>query len=431
MNSCADELDNIRPRNQISQDQLNEADLDKVVNGVYAAMEEFVFQYYLDGDIKGENFTGGPGFALNDPMLMTASSSSVLSMWQKAFTTLKQVNFLVETYESNADKENTSVKIAGGTGYYFRALIYYNMVIRWGGVPILAKRSNEVVPISSESHVWSFILDDLTKAEELLPEFSDKYYVSQSANDALFAKTYLSLDNSEKAIQYAEKVIGKTNFDLAKTSEEYASAFIYNPTSKEIIFSLANSRSSGLLLIYQSVNDTDPTWNYAPAKGCYDNLYIDVTEKAGDIRAQAVFSASDNQRTIKFANGQSGQFIANDNASQSPIVVTRIAEMYLIKAEAQKNTTEGNQTLKLFLEKRYRTVNLPTTMTDLEFQNQILDERHRDFFGEGFRWYDLKRTKRLDLFEELNDRNYLMYFPIPQNERDLAGYNNYPQNPGY
>jgi hypothetical protein len=432
LTSCSDQLDDIRPKNQIAQDQLSENDLEKVVNGIYAAMEEFVVRFYLDGDVKGENFKGGPGFALNDPMLMTPGSSDILGLWQKAYTTLKQVNFLIETYEGNNNQGSKVVQTAGGTGYYFRALIYYNMAIRWGGVPILRKRTNDIVPISLENEVWRFILEDLGKAEALLPDFSDKYYVSKSANDALFAKTYLSTGNETKAAEYAGKVIAKTNFALASTSEEYASAFVHNTPSREIVFALANARTTSLQLIYQQLNDTDPTWNYAPADDCYTGLYADKTDKTGDIRAQAVFSATDNSRTIKFANGQSGQFIANDNPSQSPIIVSRIAEMHLILAEAQKNTPEGRQTLKSFMDKRYQTVSaIPSSINDMEYQNIILDERHREFFGEGFRWYDLKRTNRLDLFKSLNGRNYLMYFPVPQNEIDLAGKENYPQNPQY
>ncbi|GHT11567.1 hypothetical protein AGMMS4956_04790 [Bacteroidia bacterium] len=50
------------------------------------------------------SYTGTPGFALNDPMLMTAGSSGVLSLWRKSFSTLKQVNFLVETYESSKNQ---------------------------------------------------------------------------------------------------------------------------------------------------------------------------------------------------------------------------------------------------------------------------------------------------------------------------------------
>jgi hypothetical protein len=305
------------------------------------------------------------------------------------------------------------------------------MAIRWGGVPIMRKRTNDVVPISPENEVWNFIFEDLEKAEQLLPEFTDKYYVSQSANDALFAKTYLGLGNNMKAATYAQKVIDKSNFALAETSTEYTETFIYNTPSKEIVLALTNARTTNLLLFYSTTNDIDPTWDYAPAADCYANLYADKTEKVGDIRTQAVFSASDNSRIIKFPNGLSGQFIENTKPTQSPIVVSRIAEIYLIKTEALGNTTEGKQALKTFMDKRYATASMPSTVTDVDYQNMILDERHREFYGEGFRWYDLKRTNRLDLFKSLNGRNYLMYFPVPQNKIDLAGEENYPQNPGY
>ena len=64
----------------------------------------------------------------------------------------------------------------------------------------------------------------------------------------------------------------------------------------------------------------------------------------------------------------------------------------------------------------------------MEFQNLILDERQREFYGEGYRWFDIKRTKRLDLLPSLNGRDYLLYYPIPQLEIDLA---KYTQNLGY
>ena len=87
---------------------------------------------------------------------------------RNVFTALKQVNFLVETYEASSNKDSQVVKQTGGTGYYFRALIYYHLVTRWGGAPILRKRTYDVVPISPEADVWNFIKEDLGKAESLL-----------------------------------------------------------------------------------------------------------------------------------------------------------------------------------------------------------------------------------------------------------------------
>lgn len=427
--SCSGILDDIRPKDKIPQDQLTESDLSKLLNGVYAEMEECIFKFYMDGDIKGENFKAGPGFSLNDPMLMAPSSKDVLSKWQKSFTTLKQINFLVENFESNGNTDSQLVRQVGGTAYYFRALIYYNLVIRWGGVPILRKRTYDTVPISPEAEVWNFILEDLEKAEGLLSDFTDRFYVSLSACEALYAKVYLALKNYEKAEFYANKVLSNSSFTLSSTSEEYASSFVFNTSSKEIVFALSNKRSTGMLLFYQTVNDIDPTWNYSPSVDCYTNLYKDNSLKKGDIRAKAVFS-NENSRMIKFPNGGTGQFITNEKPSQTPIVITRIAEMYLIKAEAQ-GAIRGLPTLKDFMSKRYAELNLPPSFEDKDFQNLVLDERQRELYGEGQRWYDLKRTNRLDMFKSLNGRNYLMYFPVPQSEIDLAGNNNYPQNNGY
>lgn len=426
---CSGMLDDIRPKDKIPQDQLTEDDLGKLLNGVYAEMEELVFKFYMDGDVKGENFKAGPGFSLNDPMLMAPSSSDVLDKWQKSFTTLKQINFLVENFEASDNTDSKLVRQVGGTAYYFRALIYYNLVTRWGGVPILPKRTYDVVPISPEADVWNFILEDLQKAENLLPNFTDRFYVSLSACEALYAKVYLALKNYEQADIYASKVLANSSFALSTNSEEYASPFISNTSSKEVVFALANKRSSSLLLFYQTVNDIDPTWDYSPSADCYENLYKDTSVKKEDIRRQAVFN-EDNSRVIKFPNGSTGQFITNEQPSQTPIVVTRIAEMYLIKAEA-KGAINGLSALKDFMTKRYSQVNLPSSLSDKEFQDQILDERHREFYGEGQRWYDLKRTNRFDLFQSLNGRDYLMYFPVPQSEIDLAGEANYPQNNGY
>ena len=74
MTGCSGILDDMRPKDQIPQDMLSESDLEKLLNGVYAEMEELVFKFYMDGDVKGENFKAGPGFSMNDPMLMAPSS---------------------------------------------------------------------------------------------------------------------------------------------------------------------------------------------------------------------------------------------------------------------------------------------------------------------------------------------------------------------
>ena len=427
---CADQLDSIRPKDRIEQGQLSESDIDKLVNGVYSVMEDFTFAYFFDWDVKGENFRAGPGFSLSDPLSMSPSDANILSKWRSATSALKEVNFLVETYEAAPGKDTPAYRIAGGTGYMFRALIYYHLATRWGGVPILEKRSYDAVPVSPEAAVWTFIKDDLSRAGNLLPEFSDKFYLSKSACNALLTRVHLALGDHGAAASAAAAVIDSRRFSLATTSETFAGNFVSNATSGEIIFCLANKRSSSYKLFYNYVNDIDGSWEYAPAREIYTSLFADTPAKTGDIRHEATFGANPD-RLIKFPNGQSEQFIFNPEPRQTPMMVFRLPEMYLAWAEAQGNNTAGNKTLQTFMENRYATVNIPSPMTDRQFQELVLDERHRELYGEGFRWHDLKRTGRLDLFATLNGRDYLMYYPLPQNEIDLAGKENYPQNNGY
>lgn len=427
---CSDQLDSIRPRDRIEQSQLSESDINKLVNGVYSVMEDFTFAFFFDWDAKGENYKAGPGFSLSDPVSMSPSDADILSKWRSAYDALKEVNFLVETYEASESKDATAFRTAGGTGYLFRALIYYNLVTRWGGVPILEQRSYDIVPVSPETDVWSFIKDDLSRAESLLPEFSDKYYLSKSACSALSARVHLALGEYPEAASSALAVINSGKFRLSSTSEDFAGNFVSNTTGSEIVLCLANKRTSSYKLFYSSVNDIDGSWDYAPAQTRYSSLFADTPEKTGDIRAKATFGTNPD-RVIKFPNGQGEQFISNPEPRQTPIMVFRLAEMHLVAAEAQGNTSLGIASLQSFLGNRYAAVNLSSGMSDKQYQELILDERHRELYGEGFRWYDLKRTGRLDLFSTLAGRDYLMYYPLPQNEIDIAGKDNYPQNNGY
>ena len=212
----------------------------------------------------------------------------------------------------------------------------------------------------------------------------------------------------------------------------YGGMFVSGTTSKEIIFALANKRTSNWLRLFTSLNDTDASWNYSMAEDLRMSLFADEIIKSGDIRKDATYNEEFPTRVIKFPNGgqNMGQFLANEDASSSPLVLLRLADVYLIKAEAQGNVN-GLSTIKTYMESRYDSVSLPTTMSEREFEDLVLDENQREFYAEGRRWFDIKRTGRTDLYKTWNQRDFLLLWPIPQDERDLAGHDNYPQNPGY
>lgn len=435
--SCSKDLDNILPKNAISQDQLKDSDIGKLRNGVYSSVETGMFNFAFDFDLRADNYRGGPGFSLVDPVNMNPSDAGILSLWRNAYNRIADINFLLESLDKSPIQSGL-VQTYRGEALYFRGLMYYQLVTRWGGVPLLTSRTFNVVQRATEAQVWQQIKDDLTTAENLLPNFSNKFFVSKQATQALLARVYLANNDKPNALVYADKVITygtvtTTNFSLATDANGYATNFIANTPSREVIFAFINNNANSNKLFYQRLNDVDPTWDYSPAINLFNNLYANATipTRTGDRRRTAVFS-TDNTRLIKFPNGRSGQqLVTTTNANFTPVMVTRFSEMYLIKAEALGAGAAAEAALVPYFNVRYATspvVGTVATLNSTDFQNLILDERQREFYGEGFRWYDIKRTNRLDLLPSIVNRNYLLYYPIPQVEIDLA---KYIQNPSY
>jgi starch-binding outer membrane protein, SusD/RagB family len=434
--SCSKKLDEIRPRNAILQEQLTDLDLRKLRNGMYAQAEIGIYACAFDFDRRADNFRGGPGFSLVDPVNMNPADAQVLSLWRTFYNRIADVNFLLETIDKSSASQ-TEKQIYRGEALYFRGLLYYQLVTRWGGVPILTKRTFDVVQRSSEAEVWKLITDDLVAAELILPVFTSRFFVSKQAAQALLARVYLATGDNANAIVNADKVLNygatSTNFALATDANGYATNFIANTTSREVIFAFINSNTNSLKVFYSNVNDVDPTWDFSPALSLHAGLYSDATipTRTGDRRRTAVFS-SDNTRIIKFPNGRAGQqLVSTSNANATPVIVSRFSEMHLIKAEALGVSAAAEAALAPYFTARYTgapAAGMVAALSAVNFQNLILAEKQREFYAEGYRWYEIKRTNRLDLLPSLAGRNYLLYYPIPQVERDLAGYS---QNIGY
>jgi starch-binding outer membrane protein, SusD/RagB family len=428
--SCSKELDEITPKNGILQEQLSDSDIGKLRNGMYSTVEGGFFGFAFDFDRRADNLRGGPGFSLVDAVNMAPSDSDILSLWRRAYNPLADVNFLIETIDKST-LNTPLIQSYKGEALYFRALLYYQLVTRWGGVPLLKQRTFDVVQRATEDEIWALIIEDLKAAEALIPDVTNKFFLSKQAVQALLARVYLDRNDKQNAITYADLVINSNKFSLTTDSIGFATNFIANTTSKEVIFAFVNSNTNSRKLYYAQVNDVDPTWNYSPSLNLFSTLYSNTTGRVGDKRKSAVFS-KDNTRIIKFPNGKTGQqLVTTTSADATPIIVARLSEMYLIKAEAQGAGMSAQTTLTPYFVARYTTPpssGFVAALNATEFQNLILDERQREFYGEGYRWSDIKRTKRLDLLPGLNGRDYLLYYPIPQLEVDLA---KYTQNTGY
>jgi len=143
---------------------------------------------------------------------------------------------------------------------------------------------------------------------------------------------------------------------------------------------------------------------------------------------------------------------ANVQAGTNDVIVMRLAEMYLISAEAelQLNNRAAAATMINVLRTRAarktpvnQTAAMQITAADVTL-DFILDERAREFAGENIRWFDVKRMKGVrsgnDFVNYIKQRNpdithvqpFHVLRPIRQEElNSLTNAAEFGQNPGY
>lgn len=408
LGSCADKLD-LYPYSSVSPDAITEKDLPALRIGMYNDVQNDPGVHaFILFDILGGNLhtaSGAPIDLINSQLSPLAGVVS--NGWNGYYGALYQVNNVISICEGM--EPNSVRNTALGEAYYFRGLIYYNLLTRWGGVPIYRKNSLEKLPRNSKEEVWAFIEENLEEAEQLLGESSSYYYVSKDAVSALKARVFLYQDKKPEAAAIAEKLITSNKYKLDSFEKIFR-----KQANSEIIFAFENRTEES------SINISDLFYSYAhPNKG-QGNYRI--TQQMVD-----AFSGSDKRRDISITN-IAGTYCVNKYPSgqtgRDPVIVSRISELYLISAEAQGRIKGIDRLNEL---RRYRGLPDISVTSDEQFQEAILNERNLELFGENFRFYDLVRTNTA--VEKLGILNYQTVLPIPG--RELQYNTNLVPNPGY
>ncbi|QDK80991.1 RagB/SusD family nutrient uptake outer membrane protein [Spirosoma sp. KCTC 42546] len=134
----------------------------------------------------------------------------------------------------------------------------------------------------------------------------------------------------------------------------------------------------------------------------------------------------------------------NEAQSARDVFVIRLAEVYLIAAEAQMKlgnlqaAADNINVLRTRAAKagKAAAMQITSTQVTLDF---ILDERARELAGEQIRWFDLKRTgklvERVKAYapdNAVNIQDYHVLRPIPQTQLDaVTNKTEFAQNQGY
>ena len=114
--------------------------------------------------------------------------------------------------------------------------------------------------------------------------------------------------------------------------------------------------------------------------------------------------------------------------------VIRYADVLLMLAEALNENNKTAEALMYVNKVRIR-ANVspyPNNISKDALREEIYDERRRELSFEGHRWWDLARTGRVLKACGLEDRPYMVLFPIPLSQVQVMNNSDiFPQNPGW
>ena len=283
------------------------------------------------------------------------------------------------------------------------------------GVPIYTEPTTdetEGAPRGTIDDTFNQVLDDLTKAETMLSGYSRlaKNHVDQSVCQGILARVYLVMQNWSKAAEYAAKA--RANYPLT-TNAEFTSGFndIDTPSwmwglMQDKENKLTGNGDYGPFAMWANwvTRNGGDLWSF----NCWflPDAFVALFED-GDIRKGQMFFRADQ------GNGLwcSSKFYDNLDLTGS-FVYMRSDEMLLIEAEAKAHNGDATGALALLNQLQEMRGATPSTKTGDALVEDILLERRKELYGEGFGWLDIIRSCK-PLLREGNHKDYSGYTPIP------------------
>lgn len=416
---------------------------------------------------------------------VTSGDWWVYVAWRGWYRVVARANDLIENVPVYIQNESpTEVELAEldqilGQAHFLRGLAYFHLVRLWGetryaddstglAVPLHLKvattRDDMMKPRATVGQVYDHIISDFRKAEELLPSSwnSDNIArVTQYAAKGFLGKVYLYMEDYTTARSYFEEIINSGTFSLLSYSE-YDDMFQGKlEFSNETIFELnygidmqqniwENGLGSGIAL---TLAPPGRGWSNCTPHG------VNIFRFGNDPRLEiCTYDPEDSAANIEGVMEPVGEsefnytghsfrkYVPEDYSVYSTnrnsginFVIMRLADIYLMYSEILNHQGEDPLASEYMNRIRRRAYGIDpetpeptvdyTGLTGAQLRDSIREERFRELFAEGHRWYDIVRWKIVE--EEVmkyndfrvtqgeiiyHDKDY--YYPIPLQEVD-------------
>ena len=374
---------------------------------------------------------------------VVADNEKVKEIYEHIYGVLNQANNIINALPNVPDGTPEERDQILGEMYAVRALCHFDLLrlfaqpyayranAQHNGIVIVTK-TPDVFDMQERATVYDSykqVVEDLKAAIELTTEENKlggtkKFWVGPVAAKALLAKVYVYMEDWNNAINYATQVLEEPGYNLVD-GDLLLDEWSNNVPSSEDIWVLDNT-----VVVAASMS------NYVGYTDVTNDVFCSVTSdlinlyEPGDWRLSLYGEFAGDSVTYKY---QTNSNIENN------IVVIRLAEMYLIRAEAYARTNQealARSDLQVIRERADPSAGF-VNLSGQDLIDEILLEKRREFALEGHIFFDLKRTQsdivRNDCSATLNHNiefpYYQYVFPIPFDNTEAN--RNIQQNEGY
>jgi hypothetical protein len=356
-----------------------------------------------------------------------AAGNDANSLYSALYTRVGRANYAIEGLTASSSLAPALKNQLLGEAKFWRAWLYFYLVNYFGKVPLVtstAALETSQYPRTAVEEIYQQIVTDLVEAKDLLtPSYPsmERARINKHAASAFLAKVYLYRSDWAAAEAEATSVISSGTYSLADLDK----VFLMNSNETIWQISLAGTFTPATVMGAEFIPPST-----APNFVLYDTLAN--TFEANDQR-KVVWTKSIDYLGKTYYYPYKYKVRQATAGNEYPVVI-RLAEIYLIRAEArarQHKVEDGVKDLNV-IRQRAQIPPVPLTVTEGDLLLAIEHERWVELFTEAHRWFDLKRwSKAPEVLRLIKPswKDYQQLYPIPNQERNANP--NLDNNPEY
>ncbi|TRX32990.1 RagB/SusD family nutrient uptake outer membrane protein [Flavobacterium sp. ZT3R18] len=359
------------------------------------------------------------------------SNTAVLDFWSTTYNQIYEANAVIEGVQASTALTPEDKNRLKGEAFFIRALLHFYLTNLFGDIPYITTtdyKTNSSVSRMPTDEVYEHIIADLEASTNLLSaEYpnSDRIRPNKYVPKALLARVFLYKGKWAEAANAASAVLNNTS--LYVFGNDIDTVFLKE--SKETIWQLMPATAG-------KNTDEANTFIFFSGPPPLVALSEDLVNSfdSNDLRkTHWIGEVTDGTNTWHHPYKYKEFNFTASSVEYS--IVLRLAEQYLIRAEAraQQGDLIG---AKEDLNKTRQRAGLGETaaVTQQQIISAIGQERRWELFTEyGHRFFDLKRSGTINntlTGVKLGWDSTDVLFPLPQSELSVNP-NLRPQNPGY